>query len=159
MKLFLVFILFFSYLYAQKTDFEQYEESLKKNDLKNAKIYLLKSLNQSFEKANLTTVQQRYYQMGSLYKKTKEYYKSIQYYKLSLKLELSKSKIDAMSLIKIYKNLSFCYSKIGNNFKTFKYSYKAVELSNKKFGKNSKISKKLTKEVAKVQSKLIANSI
>ena len=158
MKLFLFLITILSLMYA-KSDYQLYKEYLESDDLKNAKLYLLKALNNSFEKSNLHTIKTRYIEMANLYKKTKSYYKALEYYKLALKLELSRDKKDTITLIKLYKNISYCYSKIGNNFKTFKYSYKAIALANKKYGENSKISKSLNKDLAKVQSKLIANSI
>ena len=158
MKLFLFLISILSLIYA-KSDYQLYKEYLESDDLKNAKLYLLKSLNKSFEKSNLKTIKTRYIEMANLYKKTKSYYKALEYYKLALKLELSREKNDTAILIKLYKNISYCYSKIGNNFKTFKYSYKAIVLANKEYGEDSAISKSLNKELAKVQSKLIANSI
>ena len=158
MKLFLV-LLSIVMIASAKTNYEIYKESLKKNDLKSAKIYLLKAINESFENDDISKISQKYQEIADLYKKTKTYYKAVEYYKLSLKLALSSKKTKATTFISIYKNLSFCYGKIGNTFKTFKYSYKAVELANKKYGRNSKVSRKLTKEVAKIQSHLIENSI
>ena len=158
MKLFLV-LLSFVMIANAKTNYEMYKDSFNKNDLKAAKIYLLKAINESFENDDISNISLKYQEIADLYKKTKMYYKAVEYYKLSLKLALSSTKSSTPTLIKLYKKLSFCYGKIGNTFKTFKYSYKAVELANKKYGKNSKISKKLTKEVAKIQSKLIMGSI
>ncbi len=158
MKLFLV-LLSFLVVVSAKTNYELYQDSLKNKDLKAARVYLLKAINESFENDNILEISKKYQEMADLYKKTKSYYKAIEYYKLSLKLALSSKKVKTPTLIKLYKKLSFSYGKIGNKFKTFKYSYKAVELANKRYGKNSKISKKLTKEVAKLQSSLIENSI
>ncbi len=157
-KIFLIIVVFFTILSAE-TNYELYKKSMQEKEYKTAKIYLLKALNESFENDNIDVIQSRYYDIASLYTKTKEYYKAIEYYKLSLKLESAKKTKTAENLIKIYKNLSYCYGKIGNNFKTFKYSYKASKIASKNFGKNSRITKKLTKDVAQIQSKLISSSI
>ncbi len=157
-KIFLFLVIYAISLIAQ-SNYQLYKESLKRKNLKEAKIYLLKAINESFENDDLKTIAKRYEEMANLYKKTKSYYKAIEYYKLSLKLSLSEESSDIPALILLYKKLSFCYSKIGNTFKTFKYSYKAAKLANKRYGKNSKVTKELTKELAKIQSKLIENSI
>ena len=129
------------------------------DNIKLQKLEILKELNSTLYSGNTQKIYNLYKKLAKLYAKNGEYYKSVEYYKLALKLYLSIKEQTNQEKIAIYKNIAFCYKKIGNNFKTFKYTYKAVKLANKTYGKNSKITKKLDGEIKEIQSRLIASSI
>jgi len=128
--------------------------------IKNKKIRLFNKLNEAFMREDDNRIYKIYLRLASLYKTNGEYYKAVSYYKLALKLYLSlfKKKNYRQKLF-LYKNIAFCYKKLGDVFQTFKYTYHAVKVAHILYGKNSKIAKNLEKEASKIQSRLIASSI
>jgi len=145
-KLLILTLLLFSYAIAD-------------NSIKEQKIQILKSINSSMYSEDTKKLYSLYNKLADLYSKNGEYYKAVEYYKLSLKLYPILKTTNNKSKILLYKKIAYCYQKIGNTFKAFKYTYKAVKLADKFLGNNSKITKKLNIEVKEIQSQLIASSI
>ena len=136
-----------------------YSSEQKNKSLEKEKQIVLRELNQAFTKFDNQKVLKLYKKLANIYKQNGEYYKSVRYYKLALKLSLAKEKQDNKEKIALYHDIGYCYKKIGNNYKTFKYTYLATKLASKTYGKNSKLAKKLQNDIEKIQSRLIASSI
>jgi len=152
-------IFFITSLFSYEKDYTIYKDALVKKNYLKAKVYLLKALDTAFEEGSTKEVAVIYNKIGNLYSKTGEYYKAIEYYKLSLKLNYSQKNINQVLLLKNYSNLSNSYSKIGNIFKAFKFSHKAVAVADKRYGKDSKQVKEITNNTKNLQSRLIEASI
>ena len=150
---------FLTTLFGLEKDYKIYKDALKKENYLKAKVYLLKSLDSAFDNGSTKKAAIIYNKIGNLYSKTGEYYKSIEYYKLSLKLNYAQKDVNEVLLLKNYNNLSNSYSKIGNIFKAFKFSYKAVAVADKRYGKNSKRTKEIANNAKNLQSRLIEASI
>jgi len=149
LRILLISFLIFSYGFSKETQ----------DEIKQEKLRLLNKINKTFSSGDSKKIFALYKDLGNIYAKNGEYYKAVEYYKLAIKLYQTIKEQDDKEKISLYKNLAHCYKKIGNNFKTFKYTYKAIQLSNKTYGKNSQVSKKLNKEIADIQSRMIAASI
>lgn len=152
-------LFFITSLLGYEKNYNLYKDALEKKNYLKAKVYLLKSLEVAFEAGSTKKVAIIYNKIGNLYTTTGEHYKSIEYYKLSLKLNYSQKNINQILLLKNYNNLSNSYSKIGNIFKAFKFSHKAVAVADKRYGKDSKQSKEIVESAKTLQSRLIEASI
>ncbi len=133
--------------------------SANQNSIKKQKIEILNKLNSSLNSGDTDKIYDLYKKLALIYTQNGEYYKSIEYYKLAIKLYLSTKKPNDRVKVNLYKDLAYCYRKIGNTFKSFKYTYKAEQLANKTYGRNSQVAKILKKEITDIQSRLIAASI
>ena len=158
-RILIILLMIFVYLYTDDMDYDKYKRSLKQKDYLSAKNYLLKIVNKTIYIGNVSKLQKLYHELANIYKIRRNYYKALEYFKLSLKLERSKKEPSKKEKLKLYRNLAFCYKQIGNTFEAFKSTYKATKIASKIFDPNSNIVKKLNKEVEKVQSQLIAASM
>jgi tetratricopeptide (TPR) repeat protein len=128
-------------------------------NIKKQKLKIIQELNSSLYSNDSEKIYSLYKKLADIYAKNCEYYKALEYYKLSLKIHRILKTPQNKEKLNIYKNIALCYKKIGNNFKTFKYIYKAVQLASITYGKNSKITKNLNTQIKEIHSRLIANSI
>jgi len=123
------------------------------------KIHLLQQLDEALKNSNLEKIFTTYKELADLSKSNGEYYKATKYYKLAIKIHRILKTPSKDEKVKLYQNLAYSYKKLGDTFKSFKYTYQAVQLAESIYGENSTISKNLKKEITSIQSRLIASSI
>jgi len=159
-KLVLILFMITIWLNADDTLYSKYQKSFEQQDYLSAKNYLIQDIDKTIRTNNdIEKLQKLYSELANIYKIKNEFYKALEYYKLSLKLERSKKTPSKKEKLRLYRNLAFCYKQIGNTFEAFKSTYKATKLASVIYGKKSKTLKELKKDIEKIQSNLIAASI
>ena len=79
------------WLSANDTLYSKYQKSFEEQDYLSAKNYLIQDIDKTIKtNNNIEKLQKLYANLANIYKMKNEFYKALEYYKLSLKLERSK---------------------------------------------------------------------